>query len=85
MNEATTWSPALQWLTPGSDRFDDAGALVAAAERHRARVVAGQEVHVAVAEPAGDVADEHLVVLGFVDVDLDDLVAAGALAQHSGA
>ncbi|GEM_PF-2881466 len=37
------------------------------------------------AQPAGDVAHEHLVGLRVVALDIDHLVAARALEQHRGA
>ena len=84
MNDATTWSPGAQVDDPGPDLLDDTGALVTGAHRHVAAVAAVEDVDVAVAQPAGDVAHQHLVGLRLVDLDVDDLVAARALEQHCG-
>jgi len=70
---------------PGPDHLDDAGALVPGAEGQRPHVAAVQEVDVAVAQPTGDVAHEHLVGLRVVDLDVDHLVAARVLEQQRGA
>jgi hypothetical protein len=67
-----------------ADLFDDAGPFVPRAERHRSRVGSCQHVDVAVAQAAGHVAHEHLVLLGLVDIDVDDLVAPRDLEQDCG-
>ena len=59
------------------DRLDDAGRLVAEHGGARVRVLALHEVQVAVAQPGGDGADEHLARTGFVDVDVLDVELTG--------
>ena len=67
-----------------ADVLDDTGALVTGAHRDVAAVAAVEDVDVAVAQAAGDVAHQHLVGLRLVDLHVDDLVAARALEQHCG-
>ena len=55
-----------------ADRLDDAGGLVAEDRRRRERIVAVDEVQVAVAHAAGDRAHEHLAPDGLVDLDVLD-------------
>jgi hypothetical protein len=68
-----------------TDRLDDAGGLVAAAEGEMADAdVAGGEVVVRVAEAGGDSANEHLVIARLVELDRVDLPAPRDFAQQRG-
>ncbi len=67
-----TWSPGLNSVDLRADRLDDAGRLVAEDRRRRERVVAVDEVQVAVADAAGDGAHEHLAPDGLLDLDVLD-------------
>ncbi len=72
----------LQVAHAGTDRLDDARALVAAAERQvRHRDIALGDVVVGVAQARGDVADEHLVLAGLIDLELDDFPIARSLEE----
>ncbi len=63
----------------------DAGSLVTPAIRKVGELhVAGGKVVVGVAEPAGGELDEHLVLLGAVEFDLDHLPLSRLLEEHSG-
>ena len=59
-----------------ADLLDDAGALVAADDREARHDVAVAEVLVGVAQPGGHPADQHLALLGLVELELDDLPVA---------
>ena len=81
-NEKTTWSPSLSPLWFGRRLADDARALVAARERVDAdRDVAGGDVVVGVAQARGHQLDLDLAWTRVVDLEVDDLVLAGCLAN----
>jgi hypothetical protein len=57
----------------GADRLDDPGGLVAQHRRRVVAVLAFHEMEIAVAEPGGGGAHQHLAPVGFADLDLGDL------------
>ena len=69
----------------GADRLDDPGGLVARHGRGVVAVLAFHEVEIAVAEPGGDGAHQHLARTRPVDLDLGDLQHGGDLRQNGGA
>ena len=70
----------------GADGLDHAGTLVAAHQRHADVAAAlGADVLVGVAQPGRLVADEYLVVLGLVEVQLGDLPVGARLVQYGSA
>ena len=82
-NEVTTWSPC---LTPRDARpalLDDAGALVAADDREARHDVPVAKMLVGVAQARGDPADQHLPLLGLVEIQLHDLPVATGVPQRS--
>jgi hypothetical protein len=68
-----------------ADGLHHAGRLVAEHDRRHPRVLALHEVQVAVAEPGGGGADEHLPRAGRPDLHLVDLELARDLPEHRGA
>ena len=64
------------------DLLDDAGALVAADDREARDDVPVAEVLVGVAQAGGDPADQHLPLLGLVEIQLGDLPIATGVPQH---
>ena len=66
----------------GADLLDDAGALVAADDREPGNQVAVDQVQVGVAEPGGDVPDQHLAVLGGVQVEFHDFERLVRVVQY---
>ena len=83
LKRVTTWSPGASDVTAEPTCLDDAGALVA---EHR-RGVPGRidprgRVEVGVADPAGDEANQHLVVLRVLEVELLDHQGLAELLQY---
>ena len=70
----------------GTDRLDDAGALMPQHERaiEREAAVAIHHVQVAVADAGGDRAHQHLAAPGLVDVDRFDGQWLVHLAKYGG-
>src|SRR3954470_11968224 len=66
----------------GPDLLDDAGALVTADQREAWHDVAMAQVLVGMAEPGGDVADQDLVVLRLIEVELDHLPVGPDFGEH---
>ena len=66
----------------GADLLDDAGALVAADDREPRDQVAVDQVQVGMAEPGGDVPDQHLAVLGRVQVEFHDFERLVRVVQY---
>ena len=66
-----------------ADRFDDPGRLVAHDRRRRMRVDPLDEVQVAVAQPGGHGAHQHLARPDGSDADLFDRQVARGSTQHS--
>src|SRR3954451_1824975 len=64
------------------DLLDDPGALVTTDQREAGHDVAVAEVLVGVAEPGGDVADQDLVVLRLIEVELDHLPVGPDFGEH---
>ncbi len=62
--------------------LDDAGALVAADDREAGDDVAVAQVLVGVAEARRHPADQHLVGLGLVELELGDLPVGAGVPQH---
>ena len=62
--------------------LDDPGALVAADDREARDDVAVAQVLVGVAQARGHPADQHLVGLGLVELELGDLPVGAGLPQH---
>src|SRR3954469_6596835 len=67
---------------PGAALLDDPGALVAADDGEAGHDVTVAQVLVRVAEAGRLEADQHLVVLGVVEIEFDDLPVAAQLPQH---
>ena len=84
MNEQTTWSPGADLGDAGPDLLDDPGALVPADDREPRRQVAVGQVQVGVAQPGGDVADEHLARARAVQVEFRDLERGLDVMQYRG-
>ena len=68
----------------GADLLDDARGLMTKHDRHRIAIKPLDEVQVGMADPCGRSADQHLVRLGLVDLDVLDLERLADLAQHGG-
>ena len=84
-HESATWSPTTTRVTPGPDRLDDAGALVA--EHGRAARLGGavDRVQVGVADAARVQAHEHLAGPRRGELELLHLRAARRCLEHGGA
>jgi HAMP domain-containing protein len=67
-----------------ADRLDDAGGLVAEHDRHGRRVRALDEVQVAVAQPGGRGADQHLAAARLLDRHVLDRHRLARRVQHGG-
>ena len=67
-----------------ADLLDDARRFVAEHGGQRERIAAVGEVHVAMADPGGDGADQHLVRPGLADLDVLDRQRLADFAQYRG-
>ena len=73
------------WLEPGhagADLLDHPGPLVAAHDRVPHRDVTGTQVVVRVAQAGRREPDEHLALLGRIEVHLDDLPVLAHVPEH---
>ena len=67
---------------PGADLLDDPGALVPAHDRVADRDVAGAQVVIGVAQARRHEPDQHLALLGRVELQLDDLPVLAHVPEH---
>jgi hypothetical protein len=63
-------------LDPGPHLFNNPGTFMTSAKRRRSGLMAGEHVKVAVAEAAGDEADEDFPGLRWIEVDLNNFVSS---------
>ena len=63
--------------------LDDAGALMAADHREAGQEIAVAKVLVGMAEPGRDPADQHLTLLGLIELELGDLPRRAGLPHQS--
>ena len=67
----------------GTDRLDDPRALVAAHERKADMAAAlSADVLIGVTEPRRLIADQHLELLGLVEIEFGDFPVGSGLVQH---
>lgn len=69
----------------GSDRFDDARALVTQDHRSRALQCSVEVVVIAVAQPRRDGSNEDFTADWRVVLDIDEIELVGTVTKHSGA
>src|SRR6185437_13960089 len=67
---------------PGADLLDHPRALVPADDRVPHRDVTGAQVVVRVTQPGGGEPDQHLALLGRIEVHLDDLPVLAHVPEH---
>ena len=81
-NEVTTWSPSLTRETPGPTFSITPAPSWPPTIGKRGHDVAVAQVLVGVAQARGHPADQHLALLGLVEIELGDLPVATGLPQH---